>query len=385
MKNVVAFSGGRGSETFLKSWNFKKPFHLDLLINPYDDGLSTGRIRDYVPGFLGPSDFRKNLVHFLHSNNNSIDTFFARILETRINSLHEAEQALSKSPLSLIDSTVEFRTKSSLASLCAFADYESTRIEKFDYTDCAIGNLVLAGLYLKHNWNFQKALSEFLNVFDAGIGLETVSNQNDVSLVAMTSNNEFLGREHLIVNGLYTGAITHLGFIPTSTLLTSNLFDSGIRSQQELNRIIEYFIQPSSNESARQKLMKADLLCYLPGTQNSSLFPSYKILSDDILKSKAQAKVLVMNLTRDHDMANWRRSDILLNALVHLGDQSNERRSITHVLLNSPSNDASLLDGPIGEICNKFEIELITKQISNTSSPSIHNGEAIIETLVDLL
>ena len=385
MKNVVAFSGGRGSETFLKSWNFKKPFHLDLLINPYDDGLSTGRIRDYVPGFLGPSDFRKNLVHFLHSNGSLIDSFFASALEMRINSLHEAEEVLSKFPSNLIDNTVKFRMESMLTSLGAFAKYESTRIEKFDYTDCAIGNLVLAGLYLNQDWDFQKALSELLHIFNSKVGIETVSNQNNVSLVAITSNNEFLGREHLIVNGLYTGAITHLGFIPTSTLLSSNLFDSGIRNQQDLSRIVEYFIQPSSSVSARQKLINADLLCYLPGTQNSSLFPSYKILSEDISLSKAQAKVLVMNLTRDHDMANWKRSDILLNALLHFGDQSNHRRSITHVLLNSPSNDASLLDGPIGEMCNKFKIELVAKQISNISSPSMHNGEAIIETLLDLL
>ena len=385
MKNVVAFSGGRGSETFLKSWNFKKPFHLDLLINPYDDGLSTGRIRDYIPGFLGPSDFRKNLVHFLYSNTNLMDSFFASVLETRINSLHEAVESLSKFPSDLNNETVEFRTESLLASLGAFGKYESTRTEKFDYTDCAIGNLVLAGLYLNQDCDFQKALSELLCVFNSKVGLETVSNQNNVSLVAMTSNNEFLGREHLIVNGLYTGAITHLGFIPTSTLLSSNLFSSGIRSQQDLSRILKYFIQPSSSLSARKKLMNADLLCYLPGTQNSSLFPSYKILSEDIFLSKAQVKILVMNLTRDHDMANWKRSDILLNALLHFGDQNNQRRSITHVLLNTPSNDASLLDGPIGELCNKFEIELVTKQISNISSPSIHNGEAIIETLVDLL
>jgi 2-phospho-L-lactate transferase/gluconeogenesis factor (CofD/UPF0052 family) len=385
MKNVVAFSGGRGSETFLKSWNVNKPFHLDLLINPYDDGLSTGRIREYVSGFLGPSDFRKNLVHLLYSNGSLIDSFFARALEARINSLHEAKEVLSKYPSSLIDDTLESRTESLLAALSEFEKYESTRLEKFDYTDCAIGNLVLAGLYLNQDRDFQKALIKLLDIFESDVGLETVSNQNNVSLVAITSNNEFLGREHLIVNGVYTGAITNLGFIPTSTLLSSNLFDSGIRNEQDLSKIMKYFIQPSSNVSARQKLMDADLLCYLPGTQNSSLFPSYKILNQDIFSSSAQAKVLVMNLTRDHDMANWKRSDILLNALIHFGDRSNQRRSITHVLLNSPSNDASLLNGPIAEMCYNFDIELVAKQISNTSSPSSHNGEAIIETLVDLL
>jgi hypothetical protein len=123
----------------------------------------------------------------------------------------------------------------------------------------------------------------------------------------------------------------------------------------------------------------------LPGTQNSSLFPSYQILQKEIQSSRAQAKVLVMNLSRDHDMANWKRSDILSNALFHLGDVSNTNRSVTHVLLNSPSNDLSLLDGPIQEICTELSIVLISKRLANSSSPSVHSGAKIVETLKELL
>ena len=35
------------------------------MINAYDDGHSTGRLRRFIPGMLGPSDFRKNLSHLL--------------------------------------------------------------------------------------------------------------------------------------------------------------------------------------------------------------------------------------------------------------------------------------------------------------------------------
>ena len=38
---------------------------LSLLVNAYDDGLSTGELREFIPSMLGPSDFRKNLSQML--------------------------------------------------------------------------------------------------------------------------------------------------------------------------------------------------------------------------------------------------------------------------------------------------------------------------------
>jgi 2-phospho-L-lactate transferase/gluconeogenesis factor (CofD/UPF0052 family) len=385
MKNVVAFSGGRGSESFLKSWNSTRPFDLNLLVNPYDDGLSTGRIRDFLPGFLGPSDFRKNLVHYLHSSEDANDSYFASILEQRINSLDEAKYLLESLRSNSSEKNFELQKIRLVEALRKFESYASTSINEFDCTDCAIGNLILAGLYLDCNFDFQMAVSELCNIFNSKVGLSTVSNQNNISLVAITSNREFLGREHLIVNGLYTGAIIRLGFIESSKSRDSDFFYSGVRTEVDLSRIEKSFIYPIPSSQAASRLSNADLLCYLPGTQNSSLFPSYQILQKEIQSSRAQAKVLVMNLSRDHDMANWKRSDILSNALFHLGDVSNTNRSVTHVLLNSPSNDLSLLDGPIQEICTELSIVLISKRLANSSSPSVHSGAKIVETLKELL
>lgn len=385
MKNVVAFSGGRGSESFLKSWNSTRPFNLNLLVNPYDDGLSTGRIRDFLPGFLGPSDFRKNLVHYLHSSEDANDSYFASILEQRINSLDEAKYLLGRLKSNSSEKNFELQKIRLIEALRKFESYTSTSNNEFDCTDCAIGNLILAGLYLDCNFDFQMAVSELCNIFNSKVGLSSVSNQNNISLVAITSNREFLGREHLIVNGLYTGAVIRLGFIESSKLRDSDFFYSGVRTEVDLSHIEKSFIYPSPGSLAANRLSNADLLCYLPGTQNSSLFPSYQILQKEIQSSRAQAKVLIMNLSRDHDIANWKRSDILNNALFHLGDVSNTNRSVTHVLLNNPSNDLSLLDGPIQEICAELNIVLISKRLANSSSPSVHSGAKIVETLKELL
>ncbi len=60
---VTMFSGGTGSnrltQAILEQWLHE--IDLTILINAYDDGKSTGKIRrDF--GILGPSDIGKNLI-----------------------------------------------------------------------------------------------------------------------------------------------------------------------------------------------------------------------------------------------------------------------------------------------------------------------------------
>src|SRR5215216_3402212 len=67
---ISLFCGGRGSAALIRELIRRPEVKLNLLINAYDDGLSTGEIRGFIPGMLGPSDFRKNLSYLLdlHSN-----------------------------------------------------------------------------------------------------------------------------------------------------------------------------------------------------------------------------------------------------------------------------------------------------------------------------
>src|SRR6267154_5138341 len=59
--NVVLFSGGSGTKSITETLLGHPRIYLKILINAYDDGHSTGRLRRFVPGMLGPSDVRKNI------------------------------------------------------------------------------------------------------------------------------------------------------------------------------------------------------------------------------------------------------------------------------------------------------------------------------------
>ena len=80
--SVALFCGGRGSVTLIRELARHTELKTNLLVNAYDDGLSTGELRHFIPGMLGPSDFRKNLSYLLDFSA-TYHYSFAKILEYR--------------------------------------------------------------------------------------------------------------------------------------------------------------------------------------------------------------------------------------------------------------------------------------------------------------
>src|SRR5580704_490626 len=68
---VVLFSGGSGTQSITETLLRHPQIALRILINAYDDGHSTGRLRRFVPGMLGPSDVRKNIGRLMPANERS--------------------------------------------------------------------------------------------------------------------------------------------------------------------------------------------------------------------------------------------------------------------------------------------------------------------------
>src|SRR3984893_3364876 len=65
--NLVLFSGGSGTQSITEALLKHPQISLKIVINAYDDGHSTGRLRRFIPGMLGPSDVRKNINRLMPS------------------------------------------------------------------------------------------------------------------------------------------------------------------------------------------------------------------------------------------------------------------------------------------------------------------------------
>ncbi len=171
MTNVVVFSGGRGAATILRSLARTRNVRLSVVINAYDwgsrpvgfvvrstacwDRVTSARTADALVGAVGDPSSRR-LAALLEtrlsmsagdarSHANS-EAEFAAILDERFDLVDE-----SLVPL-LCNLTLA--TWSQLReSLTCFQKHLVSGDRAFDYDDLALGNAVLAGLYVEAGFN----------------------------------------------------------------------------------------------------------------------------------------------------------------------------------------------------------------------------------------
>ena len=87
MKNVVIFSGGRGSNTLIKSLHLiNKNLNISTIINMYDDGKSSGMVRSLF-NMPGPSDARK-IQSILLKNKKNIRKYKIELFNLRISKIY---------------------------------------------------------------------------------------------------------------------------------------------------------------------------------------------------------------------------------------------------------------------------------------------------------
>ena len=98
------------------------------------------------------------------------------------------------------------------------------------------------------------------------------------------------------------------------------------------------------NPRLAEKLAEADLIIYAPGTQHSSLFPSYLTpgLSDAIARNLRAIKLLITNIQTDAEIAGSSAVDIIERALYYLNDKGHRSLPtpclITHYIVNDPAH-----------------------------------------------
>src|SRR5436190_19935317 len=133
--SVVVFSGGRGSSVLSKELITHPGIDLTLAINGYDDGMSTGEVRRFLGDALGPSDFRKNASHLARALG-TCDPALVDLLDRRLPALCTRPQALAV--FHGIDGPLRAR-------LDRFEQELVSAGRSFEFSDCAIGNVVFAG------------------------------------------------------------------------------------------------------------------------------------------------------------------------------------------------------------------------------------------------
>ena len=209
MINVVIINGGRGASSIIPEILNNPQFKLTSIVNAYDDGKSTGRIRNFF-NMLGPSDIRKvqelMIPNTIEQNQIIRDLFNFRYPEgtSYDDAIKSIMMIINESKYSFLDSDISSKNINQFikSSLAKFIDYlllyKSISKVTFDFNDCSIMNCIYAGAFLNNNRNIDLVAQQVEKCFSLS-GSVIPTNIEDKYLVGLRENGEVLYSEAEIV------------------------------------------------------------------------------------------------------------------------------------------------------------------------------------------
>ncbi|HLK21123.1 MAG TPA: 2-phospho-L-lactate transferase CofD family protein, partial [Bryobacteraceae bacterium] len=347
--SVVLFSGGSGTQSISEAFLKHPQISLTILINAYDDGHSTGRLRRFIPGMLGPSDVRKNInrlmpksderhraLRFLSDQRLPVGMEQARGMEF-VQRIANAEWSGQHPELTSRFEQLSVKQAATFARFFrAFRQYcveQAVSGNFFDFTDCALGNILFAGCYLEENRDFNRTVDAFGRFYEIESRLLNVTQGENLFLIARKEDGEVLWSEAEIVSAQNPSKIDDI-FLIGDAVYRSALENPPAGCLDEF--LASAVRTPSINPEAKQALESADVIVYGPGTQHSSLFPSYltRGVAEAIIQNHSADKILISNIRRDFDMQEEDAGDLarkFLAALSRKGEVAvHWRDAVTH-------------------------------------------------------
>ena len=316
---ITLFSGGRGNKNLITELSkLDKNFDIRIIINGYDDGLSTGELRDYLGNILGPSDFRK-CISYLGKNTDTV-----KLCDYRL------PVGSTRSDFQKFTETV---SNENIKNLLKYFD-EFVGDSKFNYSDCAIGNIVFSSLFIQCN-DFQETVDEYAALLGVPSNFRIINVDKGVSrrLVALLTDGTYLQDESSIVNLDHKTKISDFFFIPYGKRLSlPKDYRNNLVMLTALN------VVPEVSDLAKSEIRSSDIVIFGSGTQYSSLLPTYKILGENNVTISAKS-YMIGNVGLDHDILNLTHQDIIDTALMCFKDQYNLISNIDNYLCVETEND----------------------------------------------
>jgi len=348
--SVVLFSGGSGTQSITEAFLKHPQISLTILINAYDDGHSTGRLRRFIPGMLGPSDIRKNInrlmpqsdqrhraLRFLSDHRLPVGMPHAQGMDFLQRIAHAAWAAQSPELAAEFDQLSLKQARTFAGFFQRFFEYAAHQAavgNRFDFTDCALGNILFAGCYLEEQRDFNRTVDAFARFYEIEARLLNITRGENLYLIARKQDGGVLWSEAEIVSAQNPSKIDDI------FLIDEQLYRSALESAPPAGALDDFIAGaarlPCINPEANQALESADVIVYGPGTQHSSLFPSYitRGVAEAILRNHSADKILISNIRRDFDMQEEDAGDLarkFLSALSRKGEVAiHWKDAVTH-------------------------------------------------------
>ena len=398
MLNVVILNGGRGAATLIPALLEHQGLYVTSVVNAYDDGKSTGKIRRYF-GMLGPSDIRKvqelmlpiddvdyqaNLYVFQYRFNDACG--YESVLADLYGFSNGERQDLLGA--FFVNNKVRSALRSFIGEfLMTLRAIEQLKGERFDFADCSLMNCIYAGAFLMFNRNMEDATLYIDKLFKLRGTVLPTSIENKV-LVALRENGHMLYCEAEIVELRSNVRIERIYLLDSQ--LDKSRFDllSLDEKRYYLNR---HHCYVNVSSGVKLAVQQADIIIYSSGTQHSSLYPTYMSngLARSIADNKSAYKVFVTNIGADYETPSYKASDYIHGAHRYLNLSDAEKYSMEDlfdvVFINKSSNknDESYVEYDESGFAY-VSVHRIVDDIESSTNPGKHDGVKLVQTILDL-
>jgi len=407
--NILLISGGSGglqlgNGIYNYSKKFNQNFSITHLINAYDDGKSTGAIREFFKSkILGPSDIRKiheNIYKNHYSNKSIIDFFKIRInididfnkilkqITTKTN-LFESNDTNIKYFLNAFNNLPMEIKKLNIIAINHYLKFETIN---FSYNDFSYANLIYASLADFYG-SMQIAEEKIRNALNLPSKVVLNSDVNGF-IFALTENGTLLHNEEKIVNYDQLSPIYEV-FYKKEPLTKNDItkFNSLLNFEEK-----KFYLKQKSDslpiisEIASKSLLDADIIIFSPGTQHSSLYPTYftKNLCKILSKTNAM-KFFITNIIEDNEIPKFSASDQIRQAVYYLNEKNKmsfkENQLIDIIISNKPpDNNDKYLSINLKSLeqlnLKKYIIEKVEKT-NDVNKKGIHDENKIVSLIFD--
>lgn len=392
--NILIFNGGRGATSIINSLLKKKNINLYSIVNAYDDGKSTGNLRD-IFNILGPSDIRKIQTLFIPKNKNYFE--IKKLFELRLSGI--SKQLFFKNIFNFTNGKVIHlfgikinNTKirkyliKNLNFFIKFVFNNKKNYDKLIVKDLSLINCIYACSILLNDNKVSKSINEFNTIFALRESAFCISD-NIRHLCAIERPNKLYENESSIVEKRSNSNIENIFLLKNKIIKQkfSNLdYESKNLRLKNLNN------PPQVNRVLFKIIKNADFIIYAPGTQHSSLYPTYMHLNIEnlIKKNKKAKKIFITNIGADYETPNYDTYDYLCGAYKYLSKSKLNFKFedfFDYILINKPNK--ILYKTHVSHNPNKFKdlkCKLILKNFETKSMIGKHDGAKVVKFLTSL-
>lgn len=378
--NIVLFCGGRGAKSLINSLLLKKIKDLKLtcIVNTYDDGKSTGEIRRLFNMF-GPSDLRKVQSALLEKKNFSYSNFkklFDYRISQNINFQNILDHIESKSFFYNLKENKKTKIRFYIKKFIKIAKNKLNK--NYSLKDWSLLNIIYVGVFFVENRNIINSIIKVNKLFEIKHNIYPNTKKN-LYLSATRSNGIILYDEASIVEQRSNISIENI-FLTIKPLFKYSKINKRLLYKQNI-------IAPVIKQT-RDSINKADLIIYSPGTQYSSLCPTYmtKNIGNIISNNKKAIKIFVTNIGADYETPHFKASDYITNAYKYLNFDKNLffRNLFDYNLINIPKGTSKNYVKLDKKILRELNCEVILSEYEDRDI-GIHNGDKLVKDILKII